>query len=362
MISYALIANGQHNPFLATPLPEHMIYPISQQCDEGLDLDYSALILGKNFIVDSAVYEDVMHSRKSYLAPMQKTFIELKASDLLKCEDYSVYFLEKKDKIVHMTNILLENVEAWLELERQQWKSLKGELSEFQNKYGSQSMKAINLSNIGIESWLARTDQIYNVELRNSLYELFEGKKDIGQVGVENAKGALQFIVAQIVMSDLIYSSTKSSILDWDDSKGMYERLFSMKWENTEVEVELQQQSYKLFNFVMPSLKPNNAEQLAKFMSNNKAVLSLRKTLMELIEEGVSVDSEWMKEYINEIMKADIATQKKSARFQLFGMLMSVLPVSWGTGVAISGGTGLADKILFHKASKYEWYYALQGK
>ena len=46
MISYALITNGQYNPFLAAPLPDHMKYPISQNCSEGIDLDYTALMLG----------------------------------------------------------------------------------------------------------------------------------------------------------------------------------------------------------------------------------------------------------------------------------------------------------------------------
>lgn len=71
-------------------------------------------------------------------------------------------------------------------------------------KYGSEEMRLVNISNIGIESWLARTDQVYNVKLRNDLYELFEGNKTISEVGVENVKGALQFIVAQIVMLDLV--------------------------------------------------------------------------------------------------------------------------------------------------------------
>ena len=93
MISYALIANGQHNPFLATPLPEHMVYPISQNCKEGIDLDYSALVLGEKFVIDSAVYEDILHSRKEYFTPMKKSLIELNASDLLEKKKIILHFL-----------------------------------------------------------------------------------------------------------------------------------------------------------------------------------------------------------------------------------------------------------------------------
>ena len=163
MISYALIANGQYNPFLSTPLPEHMLYPISQNCDNGLDLDYSALVLGEKFIIDEAVCDNILHSRKEYFNPMKKSFRELNASGLLDIRDYSSYFKENKDKIIQMTDFLLENVDAWLVLEQKQWASLKRELMEFQKMYGSEEMKSVNISNIGIESWLARTDQLYNI-------------------------------------------------------------------------------------------------------------------------------------------------------------------------------------------------------
>ena len=174
MISYALIANGQHNPYLATHLPEHMRYPISQNCDMGKDLDYSALILGERFIIDGEVYEDIMLSRKEYFTPMKHSFQELTASGLLIQRDYSKYFITNQDKIVSITNMLLENVEYWLHLEQVQWNTLKSDLLNFQRDYGSKEMYIPNTTNIGIESWLARTDQIYNNQLRMDLYLLFE--------------------------------------------------------------------------------------------------------------------------------------------------------------------------------------------
>ena len=92
MISYALIANGKHNPFLASPLPEHMVYPISQSCKNGIDLDYSALILGEQFIIDGLVFDEVLSSKRDYLKPMQHSLIELEASGIIRTEDYSSFF------------------------------------------------------------------------------------------------------------------------------------------------------------------------------------------------------------------------------------------------------------------------------
>lgn len=362
MISYALIANGQHNPYLATPLPEHMLYPISQNCDMGIDLDYSALILGERFIIDSAVYEDVMSSRKEYFAPIKHSFTELSACGLLEKEDYSVFFTENRDKIVAITNLLLENVGYWLHLEQIQWSSLKPELVDFQNMYGSKQMYIPNTTNIGIESWLARTDQVHNNQLRDNLYLLFEGKKSIEEVGEENVRGALQFIVAQIVMSDLISHIVKSPILDWDDSKGMYDRLYALQWTSYEKESILQQETNKLFKIVAPDLKPNNITQVVKFICDNKAVTSLRSTLLELISAGETVNPEWMTKYINEVMRAELALQRKSSVFQFFGTIAGLIPGPWFQGAAVSGATTITDKLLFRRDNKYEWYYALQKK
>lgn len=360
MISYALIANGLHNPFLATPLPEHMVYPISQNCKEGIDLDYSALVLGEKFVIDSAVYEDILHSRKEYFTPMKKSLIELTASDLLEKKDYSAFFGENSEKIVRMTNLLLENTEEWLELEQKQWETLKSELCEFQNTYGSKEMWLVNTSNIGIESWLARTDQVYNTALRSDLYELFERKKKISEVGIENAKGALQFIVAQIVMSDLVSNKVNLPVLDWDDAKGMYERMFCLKWEDFQNDIILKDQAKKLFSIVIPHLKPNNINAVIKFICDNRAVSSLRETLGGIISNGETVSSEWMSKYIDEIMTADLALRKRSSVFQFFGTLAGLVPLPWEAGVATTVGTTLADKILFRRNHKYDWYYALK--
>lgn len=362
MISYALIANGQHNPYLATPLPEHMRYPISQNCKKGIDLDYSALMLGEHFIIDSAVYDDIISLRKEHFNPMKYSFRRLYESGLLEKKDYAAFFEDNKNKIIEVTDLLLENTAYWLRLEQIQWGTLKKELVEFQNTYGSKEMSLVNTSNIGIESWLSRTDQIYNNELRNKLYQLFEGKATIDDVGIENARGSLQFIVAQIVMSDLVSYNVGSPILDWDDAKGMYERLYSLRWDNPESNISLRGEARKLFNVVIPDLKPDNVDGVIKFIQNNKAVSSLRHTLLELMSNGETVSTEWLSKYVQEMFSADIALQQKSSVFQFLGAIAGMFTGAWFQSLALTGATTATDKLLFHRDSKYNWYYALNGK
>ena len=362
MISYALIANGQHNPYLATPLPEHMLYPISQNCKNGIDLDYSALMLGERFVIDEAVYDDIMSSRKEFFGPMKHSFRELSASGLLQKVDYSAFFYSNSSKIKAITNSLLESVDSWLRLEQIQWSTLQKELKEFQRMYGSSEMAFENTSNIGIESWLRRSDQTFNQGLRKKLYLLFEGKNTIESVGEENVRGALQFIVAQIVMSDLVSHSVGAPILDWDDAKGMYKQLYTLRWQDYKDDVMLATETRRLFNVVSPDLKPDNIDEVIKFVQNNKAVSSLRRTLLELISNGEIVNAEWMSKFTKEIISADLVLQKKSSVFQFFGALAGAFSGIWYQSLAVTGITTVTDKLLFRRGKKYDWYYALQGK
>lgn len=363
MISYALITNGQYNPFLSSPLPDHMKYPISQNCKQGLDLDYSALMLGEQFIIDEAVYDDVLTSRKDFFTPMKKSFRELNASELLICKDYSTFFRNNKDKIINTTKMLLENPRNWLELEQKQWDTLKWELLQFQNTYGTPEMRRVNTENIGIESWLSYSDQFDNMQLRSDLYALFERKKSIEDFNIEDVKGSLQFIVAQIVMSDLVSYSLKSPVLDWDDSKNMYEKLYSLKWNDYSRELDLKNEATKLFNIIIPDLKPNNINAVIQFIRNNHSVITLRETLSDLIDKGETVSQEWMTQYVNQIMRADLTVQKRSSIFQLFGTLAGIIPgLGWTQTVAIAGTSTIGGGILFSKPSEYNWYYALQKK
>lgn len=362
MISYALIANGQHNPYLSTPLPEHMIYPISRHCDQGIDLDYGALILGRKFIIDEAVYYDVISSRKDYLTPMKQSLKKLKRHNLLKTIDYSSIFDANKSQILAMTKQLLESPEQWLRLEQEQWRTLEPELQVFQRNYGSPEMFECNTTNIGIESWLARTNQYHNQYMRNELYSLFRGLKRFEDVDIENVKGSLEYIVAQIVMSDLISNKLGSPILDWDDSDGLYQRLNTFRWDNQNTEMKLHEQVTKLFDIVIPELKPNCLDEVIKFVSKNQNVQSLRKAGLEAIEKGEELDKQWLDAYIREMCDAQINMNSISSKFSLFGAAVGLIPVPWGLGAAATGTGVVVDKIIHRDERKYQWYYALKGQ
>lgn len=360
MLSYALIANGSHNPYLATPLPEHMVYPISQSSGSGIDLDYGALILGNHFVIDASVYEDVIYSRKEYLKPMQYSLRRLSESGFLVKEDYSSFFSANRDRIIKMTDQLLETPTQWLRLEQNQWRTLAGELLDFQEKYGSAEMWFQNITNIGIESWLSRTNRIEDKPLRKKLYDLFCGKRDVSEFNVTDVKGSLEFIVAQIVMSDLVSHEIGSPILDWDDSRELYERLYNLQWQKNIQDEKLTEETKKLFELTIPELKPNSIDEVIRFISDTKNVRSLRETISGAIERGESIDEDWMRRYNELAFNAHLLVDNRTSKLNLFGNALGVFPLQWPASVACTGGGMLVDRIFQNPKKQFRWYYALK--
>ena len=133
--------------------------------------------------------------------------------------------------------------------------------------------------------------------MRKKLYDLFCGKRDVSEFNVTDVKGSLEFIVAQIVMSDLVSHEIGSPILDWDDSRELYERLYNLQWQKNIQDEKLTEETKKLFELTIPELKPNSIDEVIRFISDTKNVRSLRETISGAIERGESIDEDWMRRY-----------------------------------------------------------------
>ena len=73
----------------------------------------------------------------------------------------------------------------------------------------------------------------------------------------------------------------------------MYEKLYSVKWEGYTQELALRTEVTKMFNIIMPDLKPNNIKSVIKFIQDDKSVVSLRKMLSNTIGKGEE-ESKWL--------------------------------------------------------------------
>ena len=162
-------------------------------------------------------------------------------------------------------------------------------------------------------------------------------------------------------MNYLKATSLKVPILDWDDAKELYEKLYSVKWEGYTQELALRTEVTKMFNIIMPDLKPNNIKSVIKFIQDDKSVVSLRKMLSNTIGKGEEESKEWMGQYINKMIHADLIAQKKSSVFQFFGTILGLIPgIPWVGAAGLAGASTAGGNIITSKKSDYYWYYALQ--
>src|SRR5437868_2802771 len=114
-------AFGLHNPFVRSRLPGHGIMPISTDVEDGLDLDYSALLIAESFYMDRSAYEHIWEQRTGVMGPMWRSIHVLREEGFLECVDYGVPVADYEREIVEKTSQLVETIEPWLLAARRQW-------------------------------------------------------------------------------------------------------------------------------------------------------------------------------------------------------------------------------------------------
>src|SRR4051812_39317521 len=103
-----------HNPALATDLPEHMTYPVSQRVTDGVDLDYSSLLVGRAFAIDTLAYDGIVNSGRPYLMPMARTLTRLREAELLELVDMGALIARHSSEVLQKADLLLADVDSWL--------------------------------------------------------------------------------------------------------------------------------------------------------------------------------------------------------------------------------------------------------
>jgi hypothetical protein len=357
---------GQYNPARHLPLPEHMIYPVAQRVPDGVDLDYSPLLIGQRFVMDSAVLQQIVESDAPHLAPMAYTLSKLAQEDLLSVSDMSGLIEKNGAAVLAKVSTLCQDPTVWLPIIGEQWRMIRPEFEEFQNEFGSTEMRAINIGHPGVENWLAGIGQYDNDDLRERLLRVLEGQSP-ESVGVvqEDVAGMLRFVLAQMVSTDLVRYSLGVPFVDWMDSRPLYDILYETRWDDAHAEFELQRQIRLLFDIVIPELRPGNVDQVIRFVRDNRAVRSMRAELLEQLDTGEDISERWLIRYLNEAVKSDLVTRGKIRKFRWLGAAAgAVMPggglIGLAAETALAGAESGVEKAYRGRNKRMYWYYALQ--
>ena len=376
-------AFGLHNPCAITPFQEHCVFPIGIDTKDGLDLDYSTILLAEKYIIDKTAREFVRDKRKHFLKPMDHSLHVLAEEGLLEEVDYSQHINGYEELINEKASGLLSNVQPWLEIARKQWSGLKPELAEFQSLYGQPHNASVNVAHFGVLNYLASQSQSTNTQEFCRLHRLFEiGRNKLAKSEQIEVREILKPLVAQILVIDLIRQKFSAPLIDWDDAQGFYQRLHIGQW--TEIEesgfptIEAAGQARCLFSVVIPELLPQRIEDIVKFLNNVKAVKSLRQDLWNLLRNGQGVSKEWMIQLLSEATKAQLKAEKRGRLVKWVGRIAGIaVPGGEALGgiilegatkvlgtlgeVALDGASEIAENYIEKSGrNRFEWYYALQ--
>lgn len=232
-MEFFLSSFGLHNPFISSDLPEHAIYPISSRAIDGIDLDYTSLLLGKKYYIDKQTLEYVCSGERRFLAPMAKTLTFLKKEGFVELVDTAKIVEKKKDLLLNKVEDLSSNFGNWLDVIRTQWVDVKEEFILFHSEFGSTEKMTLNTSHFAVINYLESIGEVDNTEKLKTITKLLESKKQhLSLKEREYIKEVAKPLLAQILINDLVRSSINCPVLDWDDNAPYYNELYLYRWED----------------------------------------------------------------------------------------------------------------------------------
>lgn len=364
-MKYFLSSFGLHNPYIHIDFADHLVYPIAIEFSEGFDLDYGMLLVGEEFQIDESVFEFIRDDKRGFLKPMFESLERLKREGLLRLFDAKQLINQHKNQLIEKTEFLSSSFNTWLPILRKQWGILEETRSTFVSNYGDLGKKILNGNHFTLVNAVY---QIHGNIQQNQIDKyhkiIFSRKMNFSKSETEIIKEVIKPLICHLLIHDLIKHETKCTLLDWDDAAPYYDNLYLSRWDSNSLEKDISNRSRKILNLMLPQLKPNMIESFIKFIRDDKASSSLRKQIVETIEDGTEINEHWLMQYQNNLIKGNLKRDNvmKKVRFGSSVLGLFLPGSTLATEVLIEGSNHLGESGIEKAISKGNrtWYYAMQ--
>lgn len=366
MSAYLLSTFGLHNPFIQLDLPDHAVYPLALDSAAGeLDLDYSMLLIGSGYVLDQGSYDYVVANAPGFLRPMGRTLQTLAASGLLTLFDAADLVSRNKERIVQKTLELSADYRPWLEIMRAQWDVLSAERAQFFASRGRKDRDYLNTNHFTVLNAAYCDYGCVRANDVNRYYNLFTARKAQYSRTEEDALRLMVHpLVCHIVMHELFRTESAAVVLDWEDGRPYYERLYIGRWDVDDSDSKLVTEARHLFQLDIPELKPDSIDAVIRFVRDERAVRSLRGAIQDAVNSGQGLDAAWMSRYLAAVVAAGLAKERFVKRVRWGGAVAGIF-VPGGSLIAeaaAAGATSAAETGLerTRRSPDHYWVYALQ--
>jgi len=364
-MKYFLSSFGLNNPFITIDLADHLVYPISHNYNEGLDLDYGMLLVADKFSIAVDTFDFVIKDKREILKPMKYSLKRLEEKGKLDLIDSKEIIIDYTDSIIDKTNRISNNLEAWLPIIRKQWQYLKPRRKIYVEKYGTTENKKITSNHFTLSNAIFRLNgKIDQKELDHYDAVLISNRKRLTNDEKKVMTETVKPLVCHLLTQDLLSVKSGSILLDWADSESYYEQLYLTRWKDGSEESKIATKSKEIFQLKIPQARSGMVDDLIKFMDDEKAVSSFRKQLKLMVDEKIEPNADWLSAYQNLIIAANTKHQKNMKKVRFWSGLASLfIPgASFASEVLTEGATSIieemTDKAIATK--DFNWYYAFQ--
>ena len=367
-MKYYLSTFGLGNPFIVCDLPDHAVYPVGTTVENAVDLDYTALLIGTGFIIDSHAYDYILANcdRLLFLKLMAHSLSRLKQEGLLDTLDVGQMIENNKESIIEKTELLSRDCDSWLEAVRNQWRVLQEDREEFVKRFGTQEKLRLNSYHFTVANAIFKRYGKFDEIKINEISHIINSKRSRFTAEQKNCiVEATKPLIAHTVIQDLVRFKTGSLVLDWDDSGPFYSNLYKARWDKDKYEGKLLFGARNLLDVHLPHLRPQNIDGVIRFIRDEKNVTSLRHDIIAALQNGESVDARWITKYLTQVLRADLSKESKMRKIRFGGALLGlVIPgVSLATEASIEAGKFVGEELVSKLITpKKHWLYALLGE
>jgi hypothetical protein len=376
-IEFFFPAFGPHAPDAPSKLQEQNIYPLSMFAGDGLDLDYSSLLLVDRIIIDRQAYDFVWNTSNRSFRYMRESLFILEQNGFLHIKDYGELARPMFDIIRSQSNSLLRDPELWLRIARKHWKIYKPEQYQHFKHLGPGANREIELLHYGIYCHLMKSSDKIDLAEARHLNGILESRRiKFSEAEWSMIIEIVRPMLSHVILNQLLSDALNCPFLDWDDLDIYYANCVASEQSNTQAIGRTHLEMCRAaFTIALPSLRLRSAKELVNFLKKRGAVQSLRAAIRDAAASGISVDKKWGEKVKDEAFKAHLAHEHQSKKYRFissiafgalghFGSLIHHGPeiLEGIRGAFEIGSEGVSPRPI----KKYQWMYTLmhnqQGK
>lgn len=334
--------------------------PPSVVTAEGLDLDFSLLLLFDRLVIDSFVLDYLDATKFEFLEPMTKSLSILKAEGYVRVIDSADLLARNGSQIDTAVDRNLVRPDQWLPTISSQIRAWEREREGLRLRLGRHAEKDAARMSLGVYCFVMSHFGVVNEAEVSRLERLLHSQKTSRtRQELQELRELIRPYLYHTFANIALESSTGVPFLDWDCLSPIYRAHFEnvpVVFRQPSRRIEAGSRVKELFSVALPELRPTQPSEFLKAV-RHPAIESFRRRIKEAVEGGETFDYSFGRREFLELTRSSIKLGKLRKIVAWAGRAVGLVPGGSLFSVPVEEGVDyLAERKL---VGNRRWLYCL---